>query len=156
MSTGSLSRFSLCLWHLESCLAQSMRPGNTCLHGFLHQVRVQHAGKLRLPNADPTLGAEPDAQDSSTAPSCLLSTPGVTGSFPWSTPAFAPAPRCHPASGPDTHQHRSPPPRPARGGGDFVTRLRAELLFKTQLHRLLTVSLTLSFLECKRGVLEGC
>lgn len=58
---------------------------------FLHQVRVQHAGKLRLPNADPTLGAEPDAQDSSTAPSCLLSTPGVTGSFPWSAPAFAPA-----------------------------------------------------------------
>lgn len=37
-----------------------------------------------------------------------------------------------------------------------MTRLRAELLFKTQLHRLLTVSLTLSFLECKRGVLEGC
>lgn len=151
-----MSRSLLCLQHLESCLAQSMCPVNTCLHGFLHQVRVQHAGKPRLPKADPTLGAEPDAQDSSTAPSCPLSTPGVMGSFPSSAPAFAPASRCHPASGPDTRQHRSPPPRPAWGGGDFVTRLGAELLFKTQLHHFLPVSLILSFLECKKGVLEGC
>lgn len=88
------------LQHIDLFSAHSRCSVNIHLQGFLHQVRAQHLGKLRLPEADATLRAEADA---STALSCLLSTPGMLTPFPHLTLALTPASQCYPSLGPDRH-----------------------------------------------------